>query len=45
MVLSAVVASRRSLAADLAFTVDRLRAAAAAVTEALDGAVPEGDPQ
>jgi DNA-binding IclR family transcriptional regulator len=43
MVLSAVVASRRSLAADLAFTVDRLRGAAAAVTEALHGAPPEGD--
>lgn len=41
MVLSAVVASRRSLAADLAFTVDRLRGAAAAVTEALHGAPPE----
>ncbi len=42
MVLSAVVAGRRSLAADLAFTVDRLRSAAAAVTEALHGAEPEG---
>jgi DNA-binding IclR family transcriptional regulator len=42
MVLSAVVASRRSLAADLAFTVDRLREAAAEVTKALHGAVPEG---
>ncbi|HWB66355.1 MAG TPA: flavin reductase [Mycobacteriales bacterium] len=44
MVLSAVVAGRRSLAADLAFTVERLRSAAAAVTEALHGAPPtEGD--
>jgi len=41
MVLSAVVAGRRSLDTDLAFTVDRLRGAAAAVTEALHGAVPE----
>lgn len=41
MVLSAVVAGRRSLAADLAFTADRLRGAAAAVTEALHGAAPE----
>jgi DNA-binding IclR family transcriptional regulator len=43
MVLSAVVAGRRSLAPDLAFTVDRLRSAAAAVTKALHGEVPEGD--
>jgi flavin reductase (DIM6/NTAB) family NADH-FMN oxidoreductase RutF len=42
MVLSAVVAGRR-LAPDLAFTVDRLRTAAMAVTEALHGAVPEGE--
>jgi flavin reductase (DIM6/NTAB) family NADH-FMN oxidoreductase RutF/DNA-binding IclR family transcriptional regulator len=41
MVLSAVVAGRRSLAADMAFTVDRLRGAAAAVTEALHGVIPE----
>jgi hypothetical protein len=38
-----VVAGRRSLAPDLAFTVDRLRSAAAAVTKALHGEVPEGD--
>jgi flavin reductase (DIM6/NTAB) family NADH-FMN oxidoreductase RutF/DNA-binding IclR family transcriptional regulator len=42
MVLSAVVAGHRSLAADLAFTVDRLRSAAAEVTKALHGAEPEG---
>jgi flavin reductase (DIM6/NTAB) family NADH-FMN oxidoreductase RutF/DNA-binding IclR family transcriptional regulator len=42
MVLSAVVAGRHSLAADLAFTVDRLRTAAAEVTKALHGAEPEG---
>jgi DNA-binding IclR family transcriptional regulator len=43
MVLSAVVAGRRTLGPDLAFTVDRLRSAAAAVTKALHGEVPEGD--
>jgi flavin reductase (DIM6/NTAB) family NADH-FMN oxidoreductase RutF len=43
LVLSVTVAGRRSFAADLAFTVERLRNAAAAVTEALDGAAPEGD--
>jgi flavin reductase (DIM6/NTAB) family NADH-FMN oxidoreductase RutF/DNA-binding IclR family transcriptional regulator len=42
MVLSVTVAGHRSLAADLRWTVQRLRAAAAAVTEALDGAEPEG---
>jgi flavin reductase (DIM6/NTAB) family NADH-FMN oxidoreductase RutF len=42
MVLSVTVAGRRSLAADLEFTVKRLRAAADAVTKALDGAEPEG---
>jgi flavin reductase (DIM6/NTAB) family NADH-FMN oxidoreductase RutF len=41
MVLSAVVADRRALQADLAFTADRLRSAAAAVTEALHGAAPD----
>jgi flavin reductase (DIM6/NTAB) family NADH-FMN oxidoreductase RutF len=43
LVLSVTVAGRRSFAADLAFTVERLRTAAAAVTEALDGAAPEGE--
>ena len=43
LVLSVTVAGRRSFAADLGFTVERLRSAAAAVTEALDGDVPEGD--
>jgi DNA-binding IclR family transcriptional regulator len=43
LVLSVTVAGRRSLAADLGFTVERLRAAAAAVTEALDGAPPKGE--
>jgi flavin reductase (DIM6/NTAB) family NADH-FMN oxidoreductase RutF/DNA-binding IclR family transcriptional regulator len=43
LVLSVTVAGRRSFAADLGFTVERLRTAAAAVTEALDGAPPEGD--
>jgi DNA-binding IclR family transcriptional regulator len=43
LVLSVTLAGRRSFAADLGFTVERLRSAAAAVTEALDGAVPEGD--
>jgi flavin reductase (DIM6/NTAB) family NADH-FMN oxidoreductase RutF len=43
LVLSVTVAGRRSFAADLGFTVERLRTAAAAVTEALDGASPEGD--
>jgi flavin reductase (DIM6/NTAB) family NADH-FMN oxidoreductase RutF/DNA-binding IclR family transcriptional regulator len=42
LVLSVTVAGRRSFAADLTWTVERLRAAAAAVTEALDGAAPEG---
>ena len=48
MVLSAVLTGslRRehedSPISDLAFTVARLRSAAAAVTEALHGAVPEG---
>jgi flavin reductase (DIM6/NTAB) family NADH-FMN oxidoreductase RutF/DNA-binding IclR family transcriptional regulator len=41
LVLSVVLAGRRSFAADLKFTVERLRSAAAAVTEALDGAPPE----
>jgi DNA-binding IclR family transcriptional regulator len=41
LVLSVTVAGRRSFAADLDFTVERLRAAAAAVTKALDGAPPE----
>jgi hypothetical protein len=43
LVLSVMVAGRRSFAADLDFTVQRLRAAAAEVTKALDGAVPEGE--
>ena len=43
LVLSVTLAGRRSFAADLGFTVERLRSAAAAVTEALDGAAPEGD--
>jgi flavin reductase (DIM6/NTAB) family NADH-FMN oxidoreductase RutF/DNA-binding IclR family transcriptional regulator len=43
LVLSVTVAGRRSLAADLPWTVDRLRRAAAAVTEALDGTAPRGD--
>jgi flavin reductase (DIM6/NTAB) family NADH-FMN oxidoreductase RutF len=43
LVLSVTVAGRRSFAADLAFTVERLRAAAAAVTKALDGTAPEGE--
>lgn len=43
MVLSAVVARRRSSAPDLGFTVDRLRAAAAAVTDALHGTAPDPD--
>ena len=43
LVLSVTVAGRRSFAADLAWTVERLRSAAAAVTEALDGAAPEGE--
>jgi flavin reductase (DIM6/NTAB) family NADH-FMN oxidoreductase RutF/DNA-binding IclR family transcriptional regulator len=43
MVLSAVVAGRRSVAPDLSFTVDRLRSAAAAVTKALHGEIPEGE--
>lgn len=43
LVLSVTVAGRRSFAADLTWTVERLRNAAAAVTEALDGAPPEGD--
>jgi flavin reductase (DIM6/NTAB) family NADH-FMN oxidoreductase RutF/DNA-binding IclR family transcriptional regulator len=43
LVLSVTVAGRRSFAADLGFTVERLRSAAAAVTEALDGDIPEGD--
>jgi flavin reductase (DIM6/NTAB) family NADH-FMN oxidoreductase RutF/DNA-binding IclR family transcriptional regulator len=42
LVLSVTVAGRRSFAADLGFTVERLRAAAAAVTKALDGAPPVG---
>jgi hypothetical protein len=48
MVLSAVLTGAVRLSdgdsplSDLAFTVVRLRAAAAAVTEALHGAVPEG---
>jgi flavin reductase (DIM6/NTAB) family NADH-FMN oxidoreductase RutF/DNA-binding IclR family transcriptional regulator len=37
LVLSVTVAGRRSLAADLPWTVERLRAAAAAVTKALEG--------
>jgi flavin reductase (DIM6/NTAB) family NADH-FMN oxidoreductase RutF len=45
LVLSVTVAGRRSFAADLGFTVERLRTAAAAVTDALDGVVPEGDQQ
>jgi flavin reductase (DIM6/NTAB) family NADH-FMN oxidoreductase RutF/DNA-binding IclR family transcriptional regulator len=44
LVLSVTVAGRRSFAADLAWTVERLRSAAAAVTEALDGVPPEGEP-
>jgi flavin reductase (DIM6/NTAB) family NADH-FMN oxidoreductase RutF/DNA-binding IclR family transcriptional regulator len=43
LVLSVTLAGRRSFAADLGFTVERLRSAAAAVTEALDGAAPEGE--
>jgi flavin reductase (DIM6/NTAB) family NADH-FMN oxidoreductase RutF len=43
LVLSVTVAGRRSFAADLAFTVERLRAGAAAVTKALDGTAPEGE--
>jgi DNA-binding IclR family transcriptional regulator len=42
LVLSVTLAGRRSFAADLGFTVERLRSAAAAVTEALDGVAPEG---
>jgi hypothetical protein len=34
--------NEESPVSDLAFTVARLRSAAAAVTEALHGAVPEG---
>jgi flavin reductase (DIM6/NTAB) family NADH-FMN oxidoreductase RutF len=45
LVLSVTVAGRRSFAADLGFTVERLRAAASAVTKALDGATPEESPQ
>jgi flavin reductase (DIM6/NTAB) family NADH-FMN oxidoreductase RutF/DNA-binding IclR family transcriptional regulator len=37
LVLSVTVAGRRSLTADLAWTVERLRAAAEAVTKALEG--------
>jgi flavin reductase (DIM6/NTAB) family NADH-FMN oxidoreductase RutF/DNA-binding IclR family transcriptional regulator len=43
LVLSVTVAGRRSFAADMKWTVDRLRSAAAAVTEALDGAAPKGE--
>jgi len=43
LVLSVTVAGRRSFAADLSWTVERLRSAAAAVTEELDGSVPEGE--
>ncbi|HEX3825197.1 MAG TPA: flavin reductase [Mycobacteriales bacterium] len=43
LVLSVTVAGRRSFAADMAWTVERLRSAAAAVTEELDGATPEED--
>jgi DNA-binding IclR family transcriptional regulator len=42
MVLSAVVAGAASLSANVEFTAERLRAAAAAVTDALHGAEPEG---
>jgi flavin reductase (DIM6/NTAB) family NADH-FMN oxidoreductase RutF/DNA-binding IclR family transcriptional regulator len=45
MVLSAVVAGPQSLAQNLAFTAERLRSAAAAVTEALHGAKPEEEPE
>ena len=44
MVLSVTVAGRRSFAKDLGFTVSTLRAAANAVTAALDGAAPEPEP-
>jgi hypothetical protein len=37
MALSVTVAGRRSLAADLQWTVERLRSAAAAVTKAVEG--------
>jgi flavin reductase (DIM6/NTAB) family NADH-FMN oxidoreductase RutF/DNA-binding IclR family transcriptional regulator len=43
LVLSVTVAGRRSLAADLPWTVDRLRRAAAAVSQELDGTAPRGD--
>jgi flavin reductase (DIM6/NTAB) family NADH-FMN oxidoreductase RutF/DNA-binding IclR family transcriptional regulator len=40
LVLSVTVAGRRSLTADLPWTVERIRAAAAAVTKALEGPTP-----
>jgi hypothetical protein len=39
-VLSVTVGGRRSLTADLAWTVERLKTAAAAVTKALEGTAP-----
>jgi flavin reductase (DIM6/NTAB) family NADH-FMN oxidoreductase RutF/DNA-binding IclR family transcriptional regulator len=40
LVLSVTVGGRRSLTADLAWTVERLKTAAAAVTKALEGTAP-----
>ena len=39
LVLSVTVAGRRTLAADLPWTVEKLKGAAAAVTKALEGEV------
>ncbi|HTR70087.1 MAG TPA: flavin reductase [Mycobacteriales bacterium] len=43
LVLSVTVAGQRTLAADLEWTVGRLRAAAIAVTQELGGTMPEGE--